>query len=56
MANQLISGNNGIFQARFYGTGFSQWSFGVLLMARAKRLESIIQGTETRPIEVINLF
>ncbi|KAI9557204.1 hypothetical protein GHT06_017021 [Daphnia sinensis] len=56
MVNQLISVNNGIFQARFNGIGFSQWSFGVLLMARAKRLESIIQGTETRPIEVINLF
>ncbi|KZR97254.1 Uncharacterized protein APZ42_007973 [Daphnia magna] len=27
MANRLISGNNGIFQARFNGTGFSQLSF-----------------------------
>jgi hypothetical protein len=54
MANQQGSGHHGICMTRFNGTGFSQWKFGVTILARAKKLEKVIDGTETKPAEVIN--
>jgi hypothetical protein len=52
MANHEGNGNNLIFQAKFNGTRFSQWKFGALIMARAKKLVGIIEGTEQKPVEV----
>ncbi|EFX65240.1 hypothetical protein DAPPUDRAFT_333388 [Daphnia pulex] len=51
MANHEGNGNNLIFQAKFNGTRFSQWKFGALIMARAKKLVGIIEGTEQKPVE-----
>ena len=56
MANHEGNGNNLIFQAKFNGTRFSQWKFGALIMARAKKLVGIIEGTELKPDEVTKLL
>jgi hypothetical protein len=56
MANHEGNGNNLIFQAKFNGTRFSQWKFGALIMARAKKLVGIIEGTEQKPVEVTKLL
>ena len=40
--------------AKFKGTNFPQWRFGVMLKLRSKKLEKIVLGTETKPAEVIN--
>ena len=45
-----------VFQAKFNGTRFSQWKFGALIMARAKKLVGIIEGTEQKPDEVTKLL
>jgi len=38
--------------AKFNGINFPQWKFGVMLKLRRKKLDSIVLGTETKPIEV----
>ena len=40
---------------RFNGTNFPQWRFGVMLKLRAKKLDPVVLGTETKPNEVSNL-
>ena len=55
MANQLGPMHQGICMTRFNGSGFSQWKFGVQILARAKKLEKVIEGIETKPAEVIKI-
>ena len=37
---------------KFNGINFPQWKFGVMLKLRRKKLDSIVLGTETKPVEV----
>ena len=38
--------------AKFNGTNFPKWRFGVMLKIRSKKLEKIVLGTGTKPAEV----
>lgn len=38
---------------KFNGINFPQWKFGVMLKLRMKKLDPIVLGIETRPVEVI---
>lgn len=37
---------------KFNGINFPQWKFAVMLKLKKKKLDGIVLGTETRPVEV----
>ena len=41
---------------RFNGTNFPQYKFAVVLKLRLFKLEQIVLGTETKPVEVSSIF
>ncbi len=38
---------------KFNGINFPQWKFAVMLKLKKKKLDAIVLGTETKPVEVI---